>query len=113
MTEDQLLTLAVRIFGPKVFSRISQSQVCEALGLCDQKSMATRMGLSYEALRWRVAKGKVPKPTIRLGKRAYYSEEQAHALESQQAQLNTSGDSFMDDEDDDEHGPQETQTGSL
>lgn len=113
MTEDQLLTLAVRVFGPKVFSRISQSQVCEALGLCDQKTMAARLGLSYEAFRWQVAKGKVPKPIIRLGKRAYYSEEQAHALEIQQAQLNTSGDSFMDDDEVKKDDTQETKTGSL
>lgn len=113
MTEDQLLTLAVRLFGPKGVSRLSQSQVCDALGLLGQKTMATRMGLSYEAFRWQVAKGQIPKPEIKLAKRAYYSEEQAHALEIRQAQLNTSGDSFMDDDEDKKHGPQETETGSL
>lgn len=88
MTEDTLLTLAIQIFGPKVFSRLSQSQVCEELGLCDQKQMAARLGLTYEAFRWRVAKGKLPKPDITLARRAYYSAEQAEALEMKEAQLN-------------------------
>ena len=98
MTYKQLITQAVRIFGPKVFSRISQSQVCKALGLLDQKQMAARLGITYEAFRWRVAKGQLPKPEIKLAKRAYYTKEQANALEIVEAQLNNLGDVCMDDE---------------
>jgi hypothetical protein len=85
MTDKQLLTLAVRIFGPKVLSRISQSEICSALGLCDQKRMAARLGLTYEAFRWRIAKGMLPKPEIKLARRAYYSAVQAAALENGEA----------------------------
>lgn len=38
MTDKQFLNSAVRIFGPKVLGRISQSTICNALGLCDQKA---------------------------------------------------------------------------
>ncbi len=85
MTDKQLLSSAVRIFGPKVLSRISQSEICNALGLCDQKQMAVRLGLTYETFRWRVAKGMLPKPEIKLARRAYYSAEQVVALENQEA----------------------------
>lgn len=90
MNEQQLLISAVRIFGPKVLGRISQSEICSALGLCDQKQMAARLGLTYEAFRWRVAKGDLPKPEIKLARRAYYTAEQADALEKQQAHSNNS-----------------------
>ena len=85
MTNKQLLTHALSVFGPKLFTRLSQSEMCKALGLCDQKNMATRLGLTCEAFRWRIAKGQFPKPEIRLAKRAYYSAEQVHALEKQEA----------------------------
>ena len=88
MTEDTLLTLAIQKFGPKVFSRLSQSQVCEALKLCDQKAMAARLGLTYEAFRWRVAKGTIPRPEIRLARRAYYSAEQAMQMVSDALDFN-------------------------
>jgi len=91
MNEQQLLTSAVRVFGSKVLSRISQSEICKALGLCDQKRIAARLGLSYEAFRWRVAKGDLPKPEITLARRAYYTAEQAAALEKREAHSNTSG----------------------
>lgn len=91
MTDEQLLTSAVRICGPKVLSRISQSEICKALGLCDQKRMAARLGLTYEAFRWRIAKGILPMPEIKLARRAYYSAEQAAALENGEAHSNTSG----------------------
>ena len=69
MTTTPLLTQAISVFGPKLFARLSQSEMCEALGLLDQKTVAAK-----------------------LGKRAYYTNDQAHALENRQAQLNTSGD---------------------
>jgi hypothetical protein len=90
MNEQQLLTSAVRIFGPKVLGHISQSEICKALRLCDQKQMAARLGLTYEAFRWRVAKGDLPKPEIKLARRAYYTAEQAAALEKREAHSNTS-----------------------
>lgn len=91
MTDKQLLRSAVRIFGPKVLSRISQSEICSAVGLCDQKRMAARLGLTYEAFRWRIAKGMLPKPDIKLTRRSYYSAAQAAALENGDAHSNTSG----------------------
>lgn len=97
MADKQVLTAAVRIFGSKVLSRISQSEICDALGLCDQKQMAARLGLSYEAFRWRIAKGDMPKPKIKLAKRAYYTAEQADALEKQQAQPNNSAATVRED----------------
>ena len=90
MADKQVLTAAVRIFGSKVLSRISQSEICDALGLCDQKRMAARLGHTYEAFRWRIAKGDVPKPKIKLARRAYYSAEQVNALEKREAQSNNS-----------------------
>lgn len=89
MTEEQLVS-AVQTFGPKLLTHISQSDMCEALGLLDQKQMAARLRLSYEAFRWRVSRGRIPKPTIRLRRRAYYTAEQADALEMQEAESNNS-----------------------
>lgn len=89
MTTKQLLTQAISVFGPRLFNRLSQSAMCDALGLCDKKQMALKLGITYEAFRLRVAKGQIPTPEIKLAKRAYYTNEQAHALEIQQAQFNT------------------------
>lgn len=86
MTQDTLLTSAVQTFGPKIFTRISQAEMCEALGLLDQKQMAGRLGLGYEGFRWRVSKGTLPKPAVKLRRRAYYTAEQADALEMLEAQ---------------------------
>ncbi len=97
MADKQLLTSAVRIFGLKVLCRISQAEICNALGLCDQKQMAARLGLSYEVFRWRIAKGDMPKPKIKLARRAYYTAAQAEALEKQQAQLNNSAATVRED----------------
>ena len=47
--------------------------------------MAARLGISYEAFRWRVSRGRLPKPTVSLGRRAYYTAEQLDALEMQEA----------------------------
>ncbi|MEZ6131196.1 MAG: hypothetical protein R3C59_21185 [Planctomycetaceae bacterium] len=68
-----------------MFTYISQSEMCEALGLLDQKQMAARLGLSHDAFRWRVAKGRLPKPTIKLRWRAYYADALMNALEKQEA----------------------------
>lgn len=108
MKKENLLTSALHILGPKLFSRTPQSEVCEALGLLDQKQMANRLGLSYEAFRWRLSTGRIPRPEVRLGKRAYYTEQQAHrlvdgALEMGEAQSNNSGDQIKEDND----GPEE------
>lgn len=97
MTKDKLLTSVIQVFGPKLFSRISQSEVCETLGLLDQKQMAARLGLTYEAFRWRVAKGVIPKPKVRLARRAYYTTEQAAPLEMQEAQSNNSAATVKED----------------
>lgn len=90
MTQETLLTLALQTFGPKLLTRISQAEMCEALGLLDQKQMAARLGLSYEAFRWRVANGRLPKPAVKLRRRAYYTAEQSDALETQEASSNNS-----------------------
>jgi len=52
--------------------------------------MAARLGLTYEAFRWRIAKGRLPNPEIRLARRAYYTAEQADALEKREPQSNNS-----------------------
>lgn len=108
MTDKQLLTHALSVFGPKLFTRLSQSELCDALGLCDQKQMAVKLGITYETFRWRVAKGKFPKPEIKLAKRAYYSQQQVDAIDNQQVPLNTRREHFMDDDKDDKHGSKET-----
>lgn len=82
MTDNKLLTTALQTFGLKLLTRVSQAEMCEALGLLDQKQMAAQLGLSYEAFRWRVFKGTLPKPAVRLGRRSYYSGEQANQLSS-------------------------------
>lgn len=97
MAEDKLLISALQTFGPKLFARISQTEICEALGLLDQKQMAARLGLSYEAFRWRVAKGTLPKPTVRFRRRAYYTAQQADALEIREAQSNNSAATIRED----------------
>lgn len=96
MTEE-LLTSALQTFGPKLFARISQAEMCKALELLDQKQMAARLGLSYEAFRWRVAKGRLPKPTVRFRRRAYYTVQQADALEKREAQPNNSAAAIRED----------------
>lgn len=93
MTNNTLLTTAISVFGPKLFSRLSQSEMCKALGLLDQKQMAQRLGMTYEAFRWQVAQAAIPKPEVKLAKRAYYSRQQAEdivreALEIREARLN-------------------------
>ncbi|WP_166831595.1 helix-turn-helix transcriptional regulator [Thalassoroseus pseudoceratinae] len=90
MTDNKLLTSALQTLGPKLFSRISQSEMCEALGLLDQKQLAARLGLSYEAFRWRVSKGRLPKPAVKLMRRAYYTADQVDALEMREAHSNNS-----------------------
>ena len=100
MVEDKILISALQTFGPKLFARISQTEMCEAFGLLDQKQMAARLGLSYEAFRWRVAKGTFPKPTVRFRRRAYYTAQQADALEMQEAQSNNSAAKIREDNND-------------
>lgn len=97
MTEDTLFTTALQTFGPKLFARISQAEMCEALGLLDQKQMAARLGLSYEAFRWRVAKGRLPKAMVRFRRRAYYTAQQAETLEIREAQSNNSAATIRED----------------
>jgi hypothetical protein len=89
MTTTALLTQAISVFGPNVLARLP---CVVPSALLDQKTMAAKSELSYEAFRWRVAKGQIPKPEIKLGKRAYYTNDQAHALEIPSSHLNTSGD---------------------
>lgn len=97
MAEEKLLISALQTFGPKLFGRISQTEMCEALGLLDQKQMAARLGLSYEAFRWRVAKGRLPKPTVRFRRRAYYTAQQFDALENPKAESNNSAAQIRED----------------
>jgi predicted DNA-binding transcriptional regulator AlpA len=81
MTDGDFIKSAFAAFGPKLFSGLSPAEVFHDLRLRNQRQMAACMGLSLDVFERRVAEGTLPKPEIKLGRRAFYTEEQASRIE--------------------------------
>lgn len=80
MTDKDFITSVYEFFGPKLFSGISSAEVFQELRIRNKRQMAACLGLSLDVFERRVAEGTLPKPEITLGRRAFYTEEQASRI---------------------------------
>ena len=64
----------------RLLATVPQSDLLPALGLVPKRELAQMMGINYSTMRWHVGKGRIPRPTIRLNRRAYYTKAEAEAI---------------------------------
>ena len=64
----------------QLVSALPQYALRKALALVSRRKLAQMLGLHESTLRWHRSKGRIPRPTKRLQRRAYYSQDEAEAI---------------------------------
>lgn len=78
--EDMLAELVGRFGAERLFTALPQDEACKVMHLVSIGELAARLGLKYTTVRSRMNNGKIPFPTIRLVRRAYFTAEEADAI---------------------------------
>lgn len=81
-SEDlEILRRLVEEFGVgRLLAALPQAETRRALNLVSVHELAARLGLNYDTLRWHMSHSRIPFPSVRLLRRAYYSEEEADTI---------------------------------
>lgn len=64
----------------RLLANVPQSDLLPSLGLVSMTTLAQMMGMNYSTMRHHVDKGRIPRPTIRLRRRPYYTASEAEAI---------------------------------
>ena len=78
--ETTIRTAIAGLAIERLLAAVPQSDLLPALGLVPKRELAQMMGINYSTVRWHVGNGRIPRPTIRLNRRAYYTKEEAEAI---------------------------------
>jgi hypothetical protein len=79
--DEQTVRKVVPTLGAEqLVSALPQYALRKALALVSMRELAGMMGMHESTLRWHRSKGRIPRPTKRLQRRAYYSQEEAEAI---------------------------------
>jgi hypothetical protein len=78
--EKTIRTAIAGLTIDRLLAAVPQSDLLPALGLVPKHELAQMMGINYSTMRWLVGKGRIPRPTIRLNRRAYYARDEAEAI---------------------------------
>jgi hypothetical protein len=63
-----------------ILAALPQRSVKDCLGLVSIKEVAEQVSVPYETLRSRMVAGQIPLPEMRLGRRSFYTREQAETI---------------------------------
>jgi hypothetical protein len=80
-TNEQILRRLILTFGvERLLAALPQDEVRRELDLVSIQEVADKLGLKYDTFRWHMSEGRIPFPSVRLLRRAYYSRQQAEAI---------------------------------
>ncbi|QDV56279.1 hypothetical protein Mal33_22610 [Rosistilla oblonga] len=63
-----------------ILEALPQHKIKDSLGLVSIKEVANQLNMPYETLRSRMVSGQIPFPEMRLGRRAYFTQDQAEKI---------------------------------
>ena len=79
--EETTIRKAITSLGiERLLANVPQSDLLPVLGLVSKRELAQMMDLNYSTMRWHVGQGRIPRPTIKLNRRSYYSKAEAEAM---------------------------------
>ncbi len=78
--ETTIRTAIAGLAIERLLAAVPQSDLLPALGLVSKRDLAQMIGMNYSTMRWHVATGRIPRPTIRLNRRPYYTKAEAEAI---------------------------------
>ena len=81
LEHGQLLEVLVSHFGvERLVAELPQKEVAKLLDLVPVRDLAEELGVTYDSLRYAMSSDRIPFPTVRLVRRAYYTREQADEI---------------------------------
>jgi len=84
MNDRQTLELLVSHFGiERLIAAFPQRHVTNLLDLVSIRELANELSLNYHTFRSHMNEGRIPFPTVRLVRRAYYTREQAENIKQE------------------------------
>jgi hypothetical protein len=82
MAHNLLKKIEHALGADALLERLPQKTVKYALGLSSITDLATVLCMPYETLRSRIHAGAIPKPSIRLGRRWFFTSDQVTEIKS-------------------------------
>ncbi len=64
----------------RLLAHVPQCDLLPALGLVSMQGLSEMIGINYNTMRHHMSKGRIPRPTIRLRRRPYYTTAEAEAI---------------------------------
>jgi hypothetical protein len=64
----------------RLLAVVAQKDLLPALGLVSLLGLSQMIGINYSTIRWHLGKGRIPRPTIKLNRRPYYTAAEAEAI---------------------------------
>jgi hypothetical protein len=78
--ETTIRTTIAGLAMERLLAVVPQSDLLPALGLVSLLGLSKMIGINYSTMRWHLGKGRIPRPTIKLNRRPYYTQEEAEAI---------------------------------
>ncbi|MCH7686075.1 MAG: hypothetical protein IH899_05240 [Planctomycetes bacterium] len=84
MNDRQTLEVLVSHFGTeRILAALPQRHVTKLLDLVSVRELADDLSLNYHTFRSHMNEGRIPFPTVRLVRRAYFTREQAETIKQE------------------------------
>lgn len=77
---ETLHRLVKKLGVGRFLAALPQAETRRALNLVSVHELAEKLGLKYDTFRWWMIRGRIPFPSVRLLRRAYYSQEDADTI---------------------------------
>ena len=81
LNDKQMIELLIENFGTeRILAALPQRHVTKLLDLISVRELADDLSLNYHTFRSHMNEGRIPFPTVRLVRRAYFTREQAETI---------------------------------
>ena len=81
LNDKQMIELLIENFGTeRILAALPQRHVTKLLDLISVRELADDLSLNYHTFRSHMNEGRIPFPTVRLVRRAYFTREQAENI---------------------------------
>ena len=84
LNDKQMIELLIENFGTeRILAAMPKRDVVAMLDLVSVRELAETMNLNYNTFRSHMNEGRIPFPTVRLVRRAYFTREQAETIKQE------------------------------
>lgn len=80
INEKTITTALEDLAIERLVAALPQKDLLPALGLVSMKTLSQMLGIHGSTMRYHMAEGRIPRPTIRLKQRPYYTRVEAEAI---------------------------------